>query len=293
MNRNNRTAPGGFTLIELLVAMAIIAILIALLGVALSKTTERQKNNSSKQQADKLQKSMDAEVERIVKQCNADRGNGVIPPAITSYCDINADRALAVWTAMNLRRQFPESFAEAQTDVTVNGFTLKRLATFDEVQTLTTGTLQANEESGILLYIILAKKSVSGNGAMANAADDLTQGMTKSYGLGGKPFTAFADAWDNAMGFKRWYTGGPVQGSPFTDPKLTNKDPLDPRNLIGGWMDPAAPAQLNVKRVQLQTLGLFALDNLNRTATVYAPGKDKLPLTGDDILGINSRRYGN
>jgi len=312
----------GFTLIELLVAMAIIAILMALLGVALSKTVESQKRNSTKQQADKLQKSIDAEVNRVVTQCTKDRDARNIPPAIVTFCDNNQDRALAVWTAMKLRQQFPDTFTDALTGVCVTQnaagalavrpanaipggeaavFTLKPLATFDEVQGAS--GLSPHDESAALLYIILAKKSVGGGGAMAAGADDLSQGMMKSLSGNGKSFQAFADAWQNSMGFKRWYEGdltdpnNPVQAPPFVDVTVAaqaNKDPLDPRNLIGGWMDPANAGQLNPKRAQLQALGLFFLDNRNRMTTVYSPGKDKLPLSGgDDIFGFTLRRYGN
>ena len=320
----------GFSLIEMLVAISITAILLALLGAELSKTTEAPAaKNSTKQQADKLQKSIDAEVDRVVKQCNTDRTNSAIPPQIVTYSDNDVNRALAVWTAMKLRQQFPDTFADANTTTHVtqnavgalavrvvtptnptlpNGETsvyrLPPLTTFADVQTTgLTAPTAANEESGVLLYIILAKKSVGGGGAMTAAADDLSQGMMRTVTVTGVPSrsTTFADAWE-FHGTRRWDTSDEVQQPPYLDVTLPGpRSPRAPRPppefRVGGWMDPVNPTQPNVKRTQLQTAGLFFFNNRNRTAAVYSPGKDKAvdnPInSGDDIVGFRTRRYGN
>ena len=108
-------ARAGFTLIELLVVLAIIGIMLAILGVALQKTVEGQKVRTTKGELYKLQQSLDAEYDRVIKKCAEDqRSSTGLPQPIVTYAEGDPNRALAIWTALNLRRQFPETFVEAQ-----------------------------------------------------------------------------------------------------------------------------------------------------------------------------------
>ena len=306
----------GVTLIELLVVIAIIGILLALTTAALQKTVEGQKRRATTDQVFKLQQALDMEYERVVAKCAQDATNGQIPPEVIRTCDGDMGRAKAVWTAIQLRFQFPDSFAEANmTAMILDGsgqpiFQIKRGPTFADVAGLPSDPTRLNEESGALLYLILAKRSVSGGGAMATAADDLTQAMQTKVTFGGKELNTFADAWKNSVGFKRWEQIDEVQEAPFVDPAKAksrapnaNRDPLDPQNLVFGWAigtsDPryllksgvvgSGPTAINT--------GLY-FNGQNRMASVYSLGQTKInQSTGlstpeDDILGFRLRKPG-
>jgi prepilin-type N-terminal cleavage/methylation domain-containing protein len=295
----------GFTLIELLVVIAIIAVLLSLLGVALQKTVERQKNASTKDQLNKLQQSLDSEYDRVVQKCAQDATSGQIPQAVRDYCDGDPNRTKAVWTALQLRRQFPENFAEAKAAVTLvdpttstTVFSLSPLTTFVAAAALPSGTNAANEESGALLYMILANKAVGANSAMAQSADDVSQAATRQATFGTTPLKTFSDSWGNTVGFRRWYgsnstTDSPaVQQPPYVDKNNTvNVDPLDTRNLVNGWTV-VGTATINPKATYMAST--YAFNKLNRTPTVYSPGKVPNPPTyTNGIWGYPLRRYGN
>jgi|GEM_PF-2605856 len=273
---------GGFTLIELLVVIAIIAVLAALTGAAIQMTTVRQRNLNTKSDVNKLQQALDVEYSRVVKKCADDRVAGRIPQQIQTYC-VDPNRAQAVWTAMNLYRQFPNSFTEAQTTLTVGGYSLPPMATFASVQSLPTGQVGGNDESGVLLYIILSQKSVTGGGAMASDADNL--GLQKMVTIGSTSLPAFKDAWGNSIGFHRWDASPTVQAVPFlpspSPMNANNYDPLDTRNLVLSWTDPTNGPYIR---------NLLSFNGHNRIPGVYSPGQ---PNANNPVYGYQAKVYGN
>lgn len=298
----------AFTLVEILVVIAIIVLLVALTSAALSKAVEGQRNRTTKEQLTKLQQSLDAEYDAVVEQCRADqrKPNG-IPPEIVNYADGDRDRALAIWMACQTQRQFPQSFAEARTGTQVtdeipppNGpnvlFVLQPHQAFREVGGVGSSAnppAPHPDESAVLLYMILANKSASGGGALASAADELTQGRQVT--IGGKPFTAFADAWGNSIGFRRWFGADPndAAGAEVQTPEYygstnafnpANFDPLDNRNLILGWPNTAKRNAIG---------GYFQFNGRNRLPTVYSSGKDQTLGTPDDMYGFRLKRHAN
>lgn len=299
--RGHRPRP-GVTLVEILVVVAIIGILLALTAAGLQKTAENQNVKSSTDQVFKLQQALDMEYQLVVDKCAQDASRGGIPQEVISYCDGDVARAKAVWTAYNLRLHFPESVAEATATGTVAGITVQPLAVFRTEIPAGTTFASPQDANGALLYVILAKKSVRGGGAMALSADDLTQAMRKKVTgrVGGtdREFEAFTDAWKNTVGFSRWYAENEVQNEPYVDPAKAkareagtvtfNRDPLDPQNLVWGWA--------NATNRPPVVAGL-QFNAQNRMATVYSVGKDKTlnsPLgTGDDIFGFRLRKQGN
>jgi prepilin-type N-terminal cleavage/methylation domain-containing protein len=304
LTRDSFRAPArrGLTLIEIVVVVAIIAVLTALSAAALSKVVEVQRNKTSKDRLYKLQLALDAEYERVVSQCADDQRKKRIPDGVMKYAEGDEYRAQAIWTALQLRRQFPTNFFEAINGVTVRdrntGQTLYTLQPHDVFAKFNSGTRDANgawipntggqpnEESGVLLYLILTDKSVGGGGAMGRSGDELTQAQQRTVGPG---FQTFSDAWENSIGFHRWYAGAEVQNQEWAGSVNTfnsaNLDPLDKRNLIIGWSpDPNDP-----RRVAMASILQFT--GQNRVATVYSIGKDQVQGTGDDMFGFRLRRF--
>jgi hypothetical protein len=252
---------------------------VALTGAAVYKTAEIQKARSTKNQLFKLQQSLDAEYERIVKQCETDQLQGRVPKEVVAFCDNDRERIRAVWTAMKLRQHFPDSFAEAASGFGIPGYTLPPLATFVNLQGVPAPDLAT--QSAVLLYIILAEKSVSGGGAMAASADEL--GTTREIPLGNKGFRVFLDPYENPIGFQRWRQSEDVQTPDYVDVKAAFFDPLDPTGKILNWSD---ATKRDATRSALQ------FNNRNRLATVYSLGKDRRFGTDDDLYGYVLRRHG-
>jgi prepilin-type N-terminal cleavage/methylation domain-containing protein len=302
-------APAGFTLIELLVVISIIAILLALTGVVYQKSIENQRNRSTDDLANRLQPALEAEYDAIVQACAKERRDGKIPPGVVAYCEGDMDRAQAVWTAARLWRAFPTSFAEALSPIYIShnaagtysvgtsppagdtvDFYSPALATFAEVATLGNG-VKPGDESAILLYIILAKRSAGNSGGFA--ADDVTNGMqTDVVCSSGKSGRAFRDAWGYPMIYQRWaFAAAELQAPPYVDAKAIYKDPLDPLGKVSAtWTSPQGQVRSQQMSRALQFTGT------NRIITVVSPGKDGVfdpNLAGDDLVGYRIRRLGN
>jgi prepilin-type N-terminal cleavage/methylation domain-containing protein len=287
MTGTKATRRPGFTLIELLVVISIIGVIAALAGVALFGTSESQRRNSVDQQIDKLQKALDAEYGTVLSKATAE--TNTIPPAVVTYAD-GIPRAKCFWAAANLRRNFPDTFAEAGAPVAVvPGFQLAVLTPFNGLASAGS----AHEESAALMYIILTQKSASGGGSTAGSGDEL--GATRDVTLNGRPFKVFVDSWGNSIGFRRWETGSEAV-SRAVPGVGNNLDPLDTSNLVFGWADSAKRSWASGVTPPAPACDLFRNWGggrpMNRMVSVYSPGKDKAVGTADDQLGIRLKQLG-
>lgn len=313
----------GITLIEILVVIAIIGVLLALTAAALQKTVEGQKVRSSEAQVLKLQDALNQEYERVVATADKQAQNkqGTAFKEIEQMCEHEPTRTRSVWIALQLRLAFPETFAEATARFQVtdsNGNLLGQinpLPMFAGMPTYTGASpFSAEEESGALLYLILSKRSVQGGGAMATAAEDLTEGTRRKVSFNGREMETFADAFQQSVGFKRWeqsLTGNPqyeVQNSPHVDPAkayatapTANRDPLDPTGKTYAWLNslPTMPAPGDPRRA-LMDVRFLAFNQQNRVPSVYSLGRTKVdratpvpnPTPLDDILGFRLAKPG-
>src|SRR5262245_24708523 len=110
-----RGARRGMTLIEILVSLSIVAVLMALTAAALGKIREGAAYSRTSESVYKLQKAVDEEYDRRSKAARDETPD----PELVVFCDGNTDRAKVVNLAIQQRRYFPQTFAEANSYVLV------------------------------------------------------------------------------------------------------------------------------------------------------------------------------
>jgi hypothetical protein len=204
-----------------------------------------------------------------------------------NFCDTGdrnkKDRAAALYLYMLLRNELPQNFDEATNTVphptapatVFGGLKLPARKAFANVNLVDlnqpvfagakldasgnpTGgrrlgsTVGPELEAAVLLYLILAEKSLEGT---TFQADDATQGaqadllfMKKAAFASGTDktisFRVFVDPWGTPITFTRFTVGGLGFTGPATTGELNNspyieagnnRDPLDPKDLLKGW----------------------------------------------------------
>src|SRR5262245_39699643 len=240
----------GFTLIELLVVIGIMVLLVSLSIVAVFKVRETGTDSTTDVTVSKLQnQGLDAEYAAVVAKCHQDLNNGSIPTEVIAYCDNDRDRALAVWTAANLKRNFPESFAEAIAPTPVvpatntnAAYTLLVSKTFNDIpRTPAPPANPDDQQRAALIYMILSKSTRSGNefgsaAATPGATGEVTIKTATGANLyGDKSFTVFRDPYGTPITYYRWAKGGlkstTSPAGELNTPEYANvgaPDPLDP-----------------------------------------------------------------
>jgi prepilin-type N-terminal cleavage/methylation domain-containing protein len=278
----------GFTLIELLVVIAIMALLAALVASGVSQVRNAQMGKTTDQTVVKLQQGIDRLWRAVVDQSLEDRRNRKLPQQVIKFCDGDQDRAVALWTYMNLRREFPQTFTEATSPVTLPAaYVLPARATFSSATPA--GSLTPQEESAVLLYMILSESSSRG---VTIAADDVTQSAQKQV----KGFTVFTDAWGTPIGFTRFAQTAELNLPPYAKSGATIKDSLDPQSKLA--QNPWPLSGTTNRIAAANAVGLTDFDSTqNKRITVVAAGADKQfsgnPLDGDDHYGYRLIQQGN
>jgi hypothetical protein len=272
-------------------------------------------SNRSSEAISKLQNALNAELAQVNQRATNTDMNQPQYSYLLQYCDNSFQRARALFTALEQRRYFPQTFAEATTDayivstgsslglrLGVGGsggvqtgesvvYTHPHLKMFDTELSGLTAPAGANNESGVLLLIILNKRSTTGGGAMATAGDDLTSALKVQVPCGSASKDAYADGFKQAIGFNRWDNRAELQAAPYVDSKSPAKDPLDRQVLLSGWTK-ATSALTSATPAGLQ------FNNQNRTISLYSYGPDGKPdvaggSSNDDILGFRMVQPGN
>lgn len=286
LRETHRARRVGFTLLELLVVMGIMALLAALVAAGVAQVRSAQQGRTTDQTVVKLQMALDQRWRAVVDQSAEDRRNRKIPQPVIKFCG-DEDRAEALWTYMNLRREFPQTFAEATSPITLPAaYAIPARATYSSVAS---GGVTPQEESAVLLYLILSESSSRG---VTFAADDVTQSAQKP--IGG--FTVFTDAWGTPIGFERFAQYPELNLPPYVQVTATIKDPLDPQSKLAQvpWLNVPASNQANAAKAV--GLNLFN-SNVNKRITVVAAGANKTfdgdPSNGDDHYGYRLIQQGN
>lgn len=319
MSRDTRAARrAGFTLIELLTVIAILAVLAALVAAGISRVRSAQQAKVTDQTLLKLQKGLEGQWKAICDNCRDDRrafrqGQGSANfKNLVAFCDNDEDRAEALWMYLNLRRNMPQTFAEARATIGIaNVCAIAPSATFTEIQKNATAAAQPGrpeDEPAALLYLILTQGGRGNNFALDDAMQGAQITLTFTTGAnagaanggGTLQLPAFKDSYGTPITFRRFFENPEMNSPPFVRPGLTIADPLDPVARLKLW------SNTTNRRTAVQ--GVFAnptvassnvasdFDGLNKLATVISAGPNgQFDLSGntDDAFGYRVARQGN
>lgn len=295
MKRNLHSRRPGFTLIEILVVLAIIALIGSLtVGAVFRVLADRQEKNTVTH-LNKLHMLLGQQwkptVDQIKKENIPEDIKSVTVNADGSY---NMDRARALHMKLRLRREFPQTFAEAR-------YTLPTASlnnTYGPRTHFTRAIGAANStpdiESAVLLYLILSQ----GKGGSGNEIDSVAPNRTID--VGGTQMRVFVDEYGNPIVFRRWLsdaevgnTGDELNQAPYATATGTIRDPDDPLGtLVANW-----PQAANVRAWFVTPLGTVTnpFDGRNRGPTIVSAGKDGTLVTEDDLYShrIQQSNKGN
>lgn len=99
----------GFTLIELLVVISIIAVLVALTAGAAMSILGSTPKKTTRSTIERLQVALKQQWSAVLDTAKDDQ----IPSAIIQMADGDQNRARVIWTKFLLKKEFPQTFAEA------------------------------------------------------------------------------------------------------------------------------------------------------------------------------------
>jgi prepilin-type N-terminal cleavage/methylation domain-containing protein len=296
--RHPRTA--GFTLIELLVVVSIIAVLVAISAGAFFRVRAGQQGQLTGDKISQLQKVYFQQWTAVLDTAK----QAPIPPVVMAYAQNDPDRAKAIWAYIHLRRDFPESFAEAQSlppaplpatyppGVYLGGQLV--LPRNEKIWNMVQGSagLSADDQASVCAYAFLT--ALNRRGMESGIGDQMTSRVGD--------FTVFVDAFQKAITFRRLYSTLEMQARPYTaNPLNANKDPLDPLGKLptlfvgptaltaaqqADLLNAIAPSMnAAVLRTQLTNrsnfIPTFISSGLNKKFDVDAAGQPN----GDDIYG--------
>lgn len=278
---------GGFTLIELLTAMGIIALLAALTAAGIQRVRSGQMSRNTEQTVAKLQLAMDQKWKDVADRVMDDKLKKRIPADVVTLCNRDTERAAALWMYIQTRREFPQSFSEATSAISITGLpaTAAYLQPRQTYSSATGGSLGAEEQAAVLLYLILSDNA---GGGTDFAAD---QGMRGAQDTIGGSFRVFMDAWKTPITFRRYGQSSELSQSPYVRPGSTLNDPLDPQGKLPYFITNNAAAYSS-----MQSAFGVPFDNTNRQVAVISAGANR-NIDGtydqDNVVGYRLRRQGD
>lgn len=275
----------GFSLLELMVVIAIMAVLAALTAAGIGRVRAGQQARNTDETVTKLQKGLNQQITAVVDEATRDNNSNLAK--LIPFCG-NKDRAKALLTYMYLRREFPQTIAEASSTIAVpSGSPVVVLQPMRSFSGLAGAAgLPADQQSAILLYAILQEK---GNRGQVMPVEDGTTGAQDTI----NGFKVFKDAYGTHIAFQRWLEFPPeTNNAPYVNPKAAIFDPFDPLGMLTGTWPP--PFTSN-RSAALTALQIPNFDGNNKMITVQSAGQDKVFGTpaDDDVFGYRLARFGN
>lgn len=281
-NRTTRTRR-GFSLIELLTVIAILGVLSAIFVGVLVSVRGDAAQRGTKETLDKIHAALDQQVKMIADKAKKDRQNKVPEfMSLIGFCNGDEERAEALWVHINIRRQFPQTFAEATSPVNIVG-----LGSYPANPAFrnATGAIPADQQAAVLLYMSLSELSRGDGGVNTDQFSPSDLPNTN--------FRVIRDAWGTHIAFVRFAMNVELQQPTFA-PVGGIRDPFDPRAKLASttWTN----------RTAAETgLGFTAgalFNGQNKVLTAWSAGPNRVfdtianALGSDDVLGYRVRKLG-
>jgi prepilin-type N-terminal cleavage/methylation domain-containing protein len=280
----------GFTLIELLVVIGIIAILATLVLTGAFRAAGGQDKANTSNTISKLASLLDQQIKAVTDQAN----NSQVAQVYNQLAGNDTRRGRAIWVKLNLRKDFPQSFAELADQT---GYPPAPPIFKDAKAVGNTGN--TNLESAALLYLTL------NNARRGTAIDlDVAVGSTaiKSVpiGTGGTQFKVFVDAWGTPIAFRR-VPDNSLQGE-LDDVKYTgsinatNRKSRDASDREGLLLSNFPPVNTTLTVASLRDYLGHQVGNSNANHNfqpyIVSAGEDQQFGTDDDIYSFRLRETG-
>jgi prepilin-type N-terminal cleavage/methylation domain-containing protein len=315
--RNGMRPPlrGGFTLIELLVVIAILGALVALtVGIIGSVRTGQQKS-TTEGTVKKLQVGLNQLRTAVIDEATSDKNPYL--PVVQQWCDNDKDRAKAVLSYLYMKREFPQTFAEARMNLGAGVVSAGGIPPHRAFVDLPAGNFSAEQEAAVLLHKIVNGKanrgtSIDPDGSFAGA----------EFVVPGPNVTGYKDGFGAYVIFQRFADSNETNAAPYARQlgSLPNHyDTLDPTGKLRNWRLPNGSMHPNLLLL-INHLNLNAgmsrlplqggLDGHNRMLTVISAGMDRNAdpndpagqpwhgsnpdgwLGGDNVLGFRLAQLG-